>query len=320
MFDYSGVATLIMEQFGPTFIEVVRRETVFLDLMTPKQRAMNEKNIQWKANYAGNSSAGSYAENANFGSAGEQSYDTALLTWALNKVVIQVSGLAQAVSEGKNSVINALTTETEQALRDLKRNINLQTLADGDGNLNGVNPGLNATGLDITGIQAAIDDGSQVTTYANIDRTAKLWWRSYVLANATIPRPITESLMMQVTNELETRGGKVTHIMCSPNTWTAYGNLLKAERRQVNPGTKLEGGWATLDFNGIPVVKVPSYQERRMDFIDMDLVDFPILVDFSVEGRDPGHTDATVFFVKHYSQFLYENPWLAGSIRDIATT
>lgn len=318
-FDYDAVAVLIREAFGPTFIETVRRETVFLDLMEPKKRALNEKNIQWKVNYAGNSSVGSYSENENFGTAGEQAYTTALMEWKLNKVVIQVSGLAQAVSEGPNSIIDATTTETEQGIRDLTRNINLQTLSDGVGNLNGVNPALNAAGKNITGIQAAIDDGSSVVTYANIDRTANLWWRSYVLRNGGVLRPITESLMYQVINELESRGGKVSHITASPNVWTAYGNLLRAERRQVNVES-LKGGWKALDFNGIPVVKVPSYQENRMDFFDIDHIDYPILTDFAVEPRDPGSYDAARFFVKHYSQFIHENPYLAGSIRDIAAT
>jgi hypothetical protein len=318
MFTATMVADLIREYFAAPFIETLRRETVFMDILDESQIKYGEKDIRWKINYAGNSSVGSYSETASFGSAGQQSYATALLDWKLNKAVIRVTGLAQALSEGPNSIINAITTETEQALRDLKRNMNLQLLSDGVGNLNGVNPALDATGDDLTGIQAAIDDGSSVTTYANIDRTTNAWWQSYVLSNSGVPRPLTESLMFQVSNEIETRGGKVTHILCSPDVWTQYGLLLTQERRQPDPGDSLKGGFKTLDFQGIPVVKVPSYEANRMDFIDKDQIEYLILRDFDIEPRDPGSYDAMQFFVKNYSQLKYKNPWKSGSLRDIA--
>lgn len=319
MFVATEVAKLIRERFGPAFIETLRRDTVFGNIVEPKKETFQEKDIRWKINYAGNSSVGSYTELDHFGTAGEQAYETAILDWKLNKVVIRVTGLAQALSQSQNSIINAIATETEQAMRDLKRQINLQLLADGEGNLNGVNPVLAAggAGADITGIQAAIDDGSLVTSYAGIDRTVNVWWQSFVLDNGGVPRPLTEALMFQAWNELKIRGGKVTHILCSPNVWTRFGLLLEAVRRRPE-SMRMEGGFETLSFNGIEVVAVPDYEEGRMDYIDMDLVKWKILQDFAVEPRDPGSYDASQFFVKHYSQLVYENPWHAASIRDIA--
>lgn len=320
MFDYARVAVLIREMFGPAFIEAIRREIVFLNIIEPKMRLdYVEKDIQWKINYAGNSSAGSYTETGSFGTAGEQAYTTARLDWKLNKVVVRVTGLAQRVSQSENSIIDAISQEVESGTKDLKRNMNLQLLSDGVGNINGLSPALNAGGVgaDLTGVLAAIDDGTDVPVYAGIDRTVNMWWRSFVLANGGVPRPLTEALMFQVQNEIESRAGKVTHIFCSPNTWTAYGLLQEQERRQVNPGSRLTGGFQTLDFNGIPVVKVPSYAEGRMDFVDMDLMEYLVLQDFAVEPRDPGSFDAAQFFLKHYAQMKYENPWHAGSIRDI---
>ena len=319
MFDSAKVATLIREYFGTAFIEVIRREIVFLNLIEPQKVDTNEKDLQWKINYAGNSSVGSYSENDSLGTAGEQAYTTASLDWALNKGKIRVSGLAQRISEGTNSIINALTQESESVLKDLKRNINLQLLSDGVGNLNGVRPELDATGKDITGIQAAIDDGSAVTTYAGVDRSTNMWWRSYVLDNGGTLRSLTEALMFQIYNEIATREGQVTHILCSPNTWTTYGLMLEQERRQVNPGYTLSGGFKAIDFNGIPIVMVPGYQENRMDFLDMSQLTYRMLLDFAVEPRDPGNYDATTFIVKHYTQLEYKNPWLSGSLRDIKT-
>lgn len=317
MFTFDDLAVMVKEEFGPAFIEVIRRDIIFFAMMEDKKKEYTEKDIQWKINFAGNDSVGSYSENDALGVAGEQAYTTALLEWKLNKALVRVSGLAQAVSKSPNSIIDAVAQEMESALKDLKRNMNLQLLSDGVGNLNGPRAELDATGKDLTGILAAIDDGSEVPIYAGIDRAANFWWRSFVVDNGGVPLPLTEERMFQVTNEIETRGGKVTDILCSPTTWTKYGLLLKQERRQ-NDARDLFGGFKSLDFNGINVVKVPDYQEGRMDFIDREQIEFMMLVDFGVEPRDPGNFDASQFFVKQYSQLKYMNPWLAGSLRDIA--
>lgn len=317
MFDFSGLAVMVKEEFGPAFVEALRRDIVFLAMMEDRKRDYVEKDIQWKVNYAGNDSVGSYSENDSLGTAGEQAYTTAQLSWSLNKALIRVSGLAQAVSQSPNSIIDAMAQEMESGLKDLKRNLNLQLLSDGVGNLNGPRAELAAGGTDITGILAAIDDGSVVTTYAGIDRTANAWWRSFVVDNGGVLRPLTEELMFQVTNEIETRGGKVTDILCSPNVWTKYGLLLKQERRQ-NDARDLFGGFKSLDFNGINVVKVPDYEEGRMDFINREDVEYMMLTDFAVEPRDPGNFDASQFFVKTYTELKYKDPWRAGSLRDIA--
>lgn len=317
MFNFTGLAALVKEEFGPGFIDEVRRLTPFMEFLSPKKRQYTQKDIRWKINYAGNSSVGSYSETGSLGTPGEQAYTTASLDWKLNKALVRVTGLAQAVSQSPNSLIDAMSQEIESALKDLKRNMELQLLSDGVGNLNGANPALDGTGLDLTGIQAGIDDGSAVTTYAGINRAANIWWQSYVLANSGTARPVTETLMFQCVNEVENRGGRVTHILCSPNVWVAYANLLTAERRQVNHEYELHGGWKMLDFSGIPVVRVPFYEEGRMDFMDIDQCNWHMLVDFTMEPRDPGNYDASQFFIKQYSQFAYENPYYAASLRDL---
>jgi len=319
MFDFTGLSVLVREYFTAPFIDVIRRENVFLSLLEPRIITTNEKDIRWKVNYAGNTNVGSYAENDDLGVPGEQAYTTAQLEWILNRFQVRISGLAQEVSKGNNSIISdAITQEITSGTKDLKRNMNLQLLSDGVGNLNGVNPALQAGGTDFIGIQAAIDDGTDVANYAGINRAGNLWWRSFVLANGGVPRPITEALMTQCTNEIETRGGKITHIFCSPSLWAAYGNLLQAERRQVNPGMTLYGGFQTLEFQGMTVVKVPSYQEGRMDMIDLELLNWHMLLGLSLEPRDPGNRDASQMFAKTYSLLQYQNPWLAASIRDLA--
>lgn len=328
MFDFSRAETLIMEKFPAAFVESLRREIVFLNFIEPRKVQFNEKDIRWKVNYAGNPSVGSYAEGGSVGINQAnlyQSFETASLQWKLNKVAVAVTGLAQQVSVGSSSIYNALTDETRLALIDLKRNINKQCLSDGVGNLNGADSTLNATGLDITGIQAMVDDGGDIVTYGNINRGVNTWWQSYVLRHPTSPgttRPLTQQLMFQVLNTIQQeRSGVISHILCSPNVHTAYGLLLEQARRRPTPAGQVanhSGGFRELDFNGVPVVLVPSYQENRMDFINVEDIEYLMLLDFQVEQRDPGDLDASKLFIRHYSQLKMANPWKQGSLRDLA--
>lgn len=332
-FSFSDVTTMVKEQFEPVFFRTFVRNNVFMELVKPQQEEYKEKDITWKVYYSGNPAAGSYAETDDIGidrnDLGER-FDTARLGWKLNGVPIKVSGLAQAVSQSPSSIIDAVGENTEQALKQLQYNMNLQSMSDGAGNLNGAHASLKATGTDLTGIQAMIDDGSSVANYASIDRSVKTWWKSHVMHNplsAGTVRPISELLIHQMLNEIRAvRQGKTTHILCSPAVFTEFGLLLGVDRRytfspaQSTQPLRYIGGFESLMFNDIPIVSVPLYQENRMDFIDIELLKFRMLLDFTIEPRDAANKDAQIMHAKTYSQLQYKNPWSAGSVRDIQTS
>lgn len=329
-FNFNDAAIMVKEEFEETFYRTFVRNFVFLELMNPQREEYTEKDIRWKLYYSGNPAAGSYPEDGDIGinrtDLGER-FATAQLDWKLNGVPIKVSGLAQAITQSKNAIIDAVAENTEQALKQLQANINLQLLSDGVGNLNGPNPALKITGTDITGIQACVDDGGDVLTYATLDRGINVWWQSFVLRNPLFPgtpRPLTEALMHQIVNELrQVRQGKITHILCSPQVFTQFGLLLGVDRRfnfspaQSTTPNRYIGGFQSLMFNDIPIVSVPLYEEGRMDFIDIDLFKYKLLLDFTITPRDPGIRDAHVMHAKTYSQMQCKNSFVQGSLRDI---
>lgn len=325
-FNFNDAAVMVKEEFESTFYRTFVRNNVFMELLNPTREEYVEKDIRWKLYYSGNPAAGSYSEDGDIGinrtDLGER-FTTAQLDWKLNGVPIKVSGLAQAITQSPKAIIDAVGENTEQALKQLQANMNLQLLSDGAGNLNGVNPALNA-GLDITGIQAAIDDGGDVPVYGGIDRTVDVYWQSFVLRNPLAPgtpRPLTEALMHQVMNELrQVRQGRVTHILCSPNVFTQYGLLLQGDRRYPLTGggaNRYVGGFEALKFDDVALVSVPLFEEGRMDFVDMDLLKYKILLDFTISPRDAGIRDANVMHAKTYSQFQCKNSFVMGSIRDL---
>ncbi len=294
------LAELIVQLYKGPWVEALFTNTFLLTRIQQKQGAGD--GVRWPVRYAGNTSAGSYAEGDSGAGAGNQGFKKAFLGWKLNKVEVEVSGLAQAVGDAGGMIVPALRTELDLGLADVRGNINTQLMSDGSGN----------AGKDITGLFAAIADTG---TYAGLDRGTYTWWKSYVSANGGTQRNLTEELMRTVKSTIEARGGRVTAIYAGSAQWYRYGDLLRAERRQQNP-TSLTGGYQALDFEGVPLIKVPGYSQTRMDFVDEELLEYIVLKDF--EAKPMAKTkDSDAIWVTHYSQLVCRNPYRMGSLQDL---
>ncbi len=209
----------------------------------------------------------------------------------------------------------------------MKKSIETQLLSDGTGN----------SGKDITGIQAAIGDTG---TYAGLDRSTYTWWKAYVSANGGTPRNLTEDLIAGVVDECLDRGADLStlEIWCGPTQWRKFGALYKGERRQKPE--KLVGGYLALEYEGIPVIRVPGYGSGRMDVVDVGQFSYKMLPVTSssplakqlrnviaVPGM-PGFgilvlgavKDALEFWIIHYSQLKCANSYVQGSLQDLVTT
>ena len=295
------LAELIVQLYKGPWVEALFTNTFLLTRIQQKQGA--GEGVRWPVRYAGNTSAGSYAEGDSGAGAGNQGFKKAFLGWKLNKVEVEVSGLAQAIGDNGGMIVPALRTELDLGLSDVRGNINTQLMSDGTGN----------SGKDITGLFSAIADTG---TYAGLDRGTYTWWKAYVSANGGTPRNLTEELIRTVKSTVEARGGRVTAIYAGSSQWYRYGDLLRAERRQQNP-TSLTGGYQALDFEGVPLIKVPGYPQTRMDFVDEELLEYVVLKDF--EAKPMAKTkDSDVIWITHYSQLVCRNPYRMGSLQDLA--
>ncbi len=321
------LAELIVKLYAGPWVDALHKETFLLVRLGERGNVKTGRGngIRWPVRYAGNSSASSYGEGDAAAGAGNQAAKEAYLAWKYNRVEIAVSGQALAVGANGGMVVDPLRFELDNGLLDMRSNINTQLMGDGTGN----------SGKDITGLRAAIADTG---TYAGLDRASYTWWKAYVNANGGTPRNLTEELMRDVKKTiLESRGGRVTAIYTGSAQWYKYGDLLRAERRQMDART-LTGGYQALDFEGIPVILVPGYPAGRMDFVDENLLEYhmlPITNEnaeiaglrnvVAVPGQ-PGFgililgttSDAVGFWVIHYSQLVCRNPFKMGSLQDLA--
>lgn len=89
---------------------------------------------------------------------------------------IVISGIQQAVNSGDGRVLDLLATEMESKAADMKDNMGTGFYSDGTDNAS----------KEITGLKAAVDDSTFVTTYEGISRSTYSQWRSTITSDASL--------------------------------------------------------------------------------------------------------------------------------------
>lgn len=82
-------------------------------------------------------------------------------------------------------------------------------------------------------------------------------------------------LMLETQQEMNKKAeGKLSLIVGHPIQWRAYGNLMAPDRRWVDKIRKLDGGFDSLEFNGVPFVPDWDCQKDTLWFLDEDTFEF----------------------------------------------
>lgn len=183
-----------------------------------------------------------------------------------------ISGYEELGDKGKNAIFKQLAIATDDAKDDLLDKFNQDIFGTGAGN----------GGKNILGLQAAIDDGTVVGTYASIDRSTNPWWRSY--ANNTTGTLNTAKMRSAVTRA-SLGGGKggmdkaPDFIVTDPATWEIYANMVDGKTTIQQPLGKVGEefanlGFTSVSFQGIPVVYDEYCPVGTMYFINSNFLQF----------------------------------------------
>jgi hypothetical protein len=207
-----------------------------------------------------------------------------------------------------------MATEMEEAKESLKDKYNTQLYSDGTGN----------SSKDLTGLHAAIDDGTNVATYAGIDRSTYTWWKANYTASVG-------SLML---SDLATMfdscksGQKSPTIMATTETiWSAYEALLQPQVRmtaQANGYVTGDGGMKALSFRAAPMIadeyctsgQIFFLNENTLNLYYMKHPKFPTdSRGFAVSKmREPINQDGEVGYIFNYSQLVCDEPRKNGRL------
>jgi hypothetical protein len=157
--------------------------------------------------YAGNTSVGTYQEGDSFGTAGAQSYLTALWPVAYYKALIQITGHAQDQLSIPGGVhFDQLGMEFSRGMTDVVNKVNVDMLGTG-------------TTAPI-GIQGIIDDSG---TVAGISRVTYTWWKAFEDSSPTSTTIVVADLNTAIATTADaTYEAQIDEIWTS---WTQAGKL-----------------------------------------------------------------------------------------------
>lgn len=113
------------------------------------------------------------------------------------------------------------------------------------------------------GLDGAIDDGTNLTTYGNINRSTYSWWQSKVY-NASSAAPTRQNVFQYIAGVNKNGAEMPTFAVCGFGTFAKLAqDFLTAESFQVTPGTGFDGGEDGIrsGFRALMVAGVPVYAD-----------------------------------------------------------
>lgn len=117
----------------------------------------------------------------------------------------------------------------------------------------------------IIGFPGAIDDGTNMVTYGNINRTANTWWQSKVYT--ATGNPTRQALLQYIAGVTKNGAEKPSFGVCGFGTWALLAqDYVGQEQYVITPGTGFDGqsDGPRSAFDALMVAGVPIYADPYM--------------------------------------------------------
>lgn len=249
----AAIAAVLNQRFDDELVSQINRSTPVFQVL-PVKKATSPV-LQWVAKFgtAATPSTAALADGAAVSTFNSDVKVPALLDYTVYHDAFGVTGLAvgKAAAAGNPAQIaNLFTEEMAESIPRLALAV-AQDIYSGPG-----------TGNRMLGMTATAGGVRAAGVYAGIDRASRTQWAGNELANGGTKRDLSIKLMRTMRTTIYVASGfKPDFILCSPAIHEVYGDLLGDKRRYMEDVTirgrkiVLDGGYAVLEFDGIPVIE-----------------------------------------------------------------
>lgn len=205
--------------------------------------------------YAQNTAKGSFHKYDVLDVTPTDEFTAAEYEWKELYVTVTISQREEAQNRGDLAVLNLLENKMEVAKMSLRDMFSEQLWGDGTGNSN----------KDITGIQAAVDDGTNVANYGGIDRTTYTWWKSQYqdAQNADLTLSMVNSMITNCTDGAD----RPDLIVTTQDLWDKLWELLQAQQR-YDANQVADTGFDKIRFRNIDVIFDKDCPAKSMWFFN----------------------------------------------------
>lgn len=235
---------------------------------------------------------------------------TATLDWKQYYAAVTIDGLSEIENGGPDAVVTLVSAYMENARRKLE-----DTLGS---DLWGSNTNVKA----LDGLQAAIDDSTNVTTYAGISRATNTWWKATYLDNGGTQ--ITLPIMQTAYGNCTVGQTAPDLIVCDQTIYNEVWNKVQPQQRFGN-GQSPEIGFPYIQFNGAKIMVdahvASAVGSHSMYFLNTEYMELWVhrLRDFFLTGwMQPTNQDARTMHIYWAGNVGVTAPRYFEQITDLA--
>ena len=212
--------------------------------------------LQAPVEYARNTNTGWYSGADTFLTNDIQTATKAEVGWKDIYVSVVMTGDDKDQNKGKNSVVDLVEYKLNNARKTLSYQLTAGIFSDGTGTSN----------KQLTGLKAVVDDGTNIATYANIERlTDATWWKAkYTAVSDYISLAVMQSMYGDLTDGEERPGLIVT----TQDIWDDLWELITPIQRSTSEKMSVDYGFTMINFNGTPVVVDAQCTTGQMYFLN----------------------------------------------------
>ena len=215
---------------------------------------------------------------------------------------VVLSNMEKGVNNTKAGVLSLVETEMNSSMQDMMDTLGTQVYGDGTGN----------SSKDLTGLGAAVDDGTSVSTYGGLSRST---YTTLAANKTTTVGNLTLSRMATMYDSCTVGSDKPTIIVTTKTVWSYYEQLLQPTVRAnydangfaqvtkkgvVRERGALQGdvGFDALWFRGTPIVKDEKCTSGYMYFLNENYLEFYSLPHPDAEKAAMGGNQPEGFYTK----------------------
>lgn len=267
MVNLASITSSLATIFENDIVSQFNRSVVLTQLLPFKPGT--QKQLAWTPEFDGTNNSGAIAEGADVAAYSDDTVTPAFLPWANYSDAFSVSGMAlsaAAATGNPDELANLFAEKLDRAVSRLTRALNRDWY---------IGQGSGSSPAQIQGLLDTAGALNASSSYAGIASGTYSQWASNVLAAGGIARPLTVDLMRDMRVSIfNACGERPDLIVCDATQQEAYGKLLGPSRRYVQDvylrgqSIKLDGGYQSLDFDGIPVIADPNCPAGKMLFLN----------------------------------------------------
>jgi hypothetical protein len=273
--------------------------------------------------YGQNSTVSSYAGWDLLDVTPQEGITAAEYAWKFIAGTVTISGEEEFKNSGsKTRIFNLLEAKIRQLELSMQLQMNIQLFSDGSGN----------GGKDITGLAAAVEDGTGWASYGGIDGNvaANSWWRNaFMDFNGTYTSWDTGSGksvqgldgMRNMYNTVSLGNSTPTLLITTQKWYEKYEGHVEGGMLRTSNLALADAGFQNLEFKGTPMIFDEDLEADNMLFLNSEFMKFVI-----GKGRNfvntpfvkPQNQDAKVSQVLFAGQLTLSKRDQHGRIIDLA--